>query len=208
MPQTVSSTVTAQVLGQSYVMDQSTTGDNGIESTPTVGAGPTGVLTTRTDNTSGTVTIDGSSNPIATGDKIDIYWTVSGVAGMRRNVTAGTVSGQAIPFAATGSTGDNLPVAASAVTVVKHVPETGLSIVSSTLNGIVCKADPVDRVTYTFKDGSAAVLLSVTCTAGKDYVWSNGSGITNPVTAGTIASVTFTHNGTASKSGRSALVWS
>lgn len=208
MPQTVGSTVSATIMSKTYSMDQSTTGDNGVESTPTVGAGPTGVLTTRTDNTSGSFTVDGGSNPISTGDKFDVYWTVSGVGGRRLNVTAGTVAGQVIPFTATGATGDNLPAAASAVTIVKHVPETGLAIPVANLNALACKADGTNRVTYTFKDGSNAVLFAVTCTAGKDYVWSSGSGITNPVSAGTIASVTFTHDGTISKVGQSALIWS
>ena len=74
-------------------------------------AAKTGTLTTRTDNDTGTLTMS-ASHGITTGAKIDIYWT----GGRRYNVTAGTVSGNSVPFDL--GSGDNLPTNNTAVTVM------------------------------------------------------------------------------------------
>lgn len=67
-------------------------------------------LSTRTDNTTGTLTMTNSSHGITTGAKIDMYFS-GGLA--RRFVTVGTVSGVSVPFSA--GSGDNLPIATTAV---------------------------------------------------------------------------------------------
>lgn len=65
-------------------------------------AAKTGQLTTRTNNTDGTLTMS-ASHGITTGAIIDLYWT----GGRRYNVVAGTVSGNSVPIS--GGSGDNLP---------------------------------------------------------------------------------------------------
>lgn len=68
----------------------------------------TGILTTRTNDTVGTLTMS-SGHGITTGKRFTITWD----GGSRRGVKAGTVSGTSVPF--TLGTGDILPFSATAV---------------------------------------------------------------------------------------------
>jgi len=81
-----------------------------VESLP---AAKTGTLTTRTDNTDGTLTM-AASHGITTADVINLHWTVGGVAGVRYGVVVGTVATNEVPIS--GGAGDNLPAEASAIT--------------------------------------------------------------------------------------------
>ena len=71
-----------------------------------------GVLTTRTDNTIGTITMGSGAHTITTAAVIDLYWS----GGVRYGVIVGTVATTSVPI--TGGAGDNLPTAETAVTVV------------------------------------------------------------------------------------------
>jgi len=65
-----------------------------------------GRLTTRTDDETGTLTMDSAGHGIATGNKINISWA----SGARYNITVGTVSGTSVPIGADNSgDGDPLP---------------------------------------------------------------------------------------------------
>lgn len=73
--------------------------------------GKTGTLSTRTDDETGTLTLE-SGHGITTGAIIDLYWS----GGSRRNITVGTVSGTSVPIGADDSGfGSNLPTATTAV---------------------------------------------------------------------------------------------
>lgn len=70
-----------------------------------VPAGKVGQLTTRTDNETGTLTMD-TGHGITTGAVIDLYWD----GGARYGITVGTVSVDSVPIGADNSgTGSNLP---------------------------------------------------------------------------------------------------
>jgi len=75
----------------------------------TLPAAKTGTLSTRTNDTSGTLTLE-SGHGITTAAVIDLYWD----GGSRYGVTVGTVSGTSVPIS--GGAGDNLPIATTAVT--------------------------------------------------------------------------------------------
>lgn len=72
-----------------------------------------GTLDTRTSDTAGTVSASGHS--ITDGDIVDVYWD----GGVAYGATVGTVSGDDVPF--TGASGDALPIATTAVTIVEQV---------------------------------------------------------------------------------------
>ena len=79
-----------------------------------------GDLTTRTDDTAGTLTMDIAGHEISTGDRLSIYWG-SELENSRRDCVAGTVAGTSIPFTSDGSTsGSPLPSVSTAITVIRY----------------------------------------------------------------------------------------
>lgn len=77
-------------------------------------AGKAGTLSTRTDNTTGTLTMSDAGHGISTGAIADLYWD----GGARYGMTVGTVAGTSVPIggaASLGGTGDNLPIATTAI---------------------------------------------------------------------------------------------
>lgn len=86
-------------------------GSAAISMSETLAAAKTGTLSTRTDNTSGTLTMS-SGHGITTGAKIDLYWD----GGVRYGVTVGTVSTNSVPISS--GAGDNLPLVTTAITAV------------------------------------------------------------------------------------------
>lgn len=82
-------------------------------------ASPAGVLTTRTDAETGSLTMSSSGHGIASSDVIDLYWS----GGSRYGITVGTVSDTVVPIGADDSgTGDDLPTAATAIVAAVQVP--------------------------------------------------------------------------------------
>ena len=61
-----------------------------------------GTLSTRTNNTEGTITLSGG-HPVTTAMVVDLYWT----GGTRRAVVVGTVSGTSVPIS--GGSADTQP---------------------------------------------------------------------------------------------------
>lgn len=79
---------------------------------PALVAAQTGTLATRTDDNTGVATLS-TGHGIITGNKVDVYWS----GGVRYGMDA-TVSTNAVTI--DGGAGDNLPIATTAVTVVKQ----------------------------------------------------------------------------------------
>lgn len=143
----------------------------------------TGTLTTRTDNTTGTLTMT-AGHGIITGDKIDIYWT----GGSRRGVTVGTVATNSVPFSL--GAGDNLPGNNSPVTVMVQNSEV-VAITGANVTAIAFYCD--GKATLQLTTSGDVEILGTTVPAGGSYIWTLGSGVTNPVTGQTIGKVKMTH---------------
>jgi hypothetical protein len=77
--------------------------------------GMPGVLTTRTDDATGTITMDDAGHRARTGSRLLVVWEAGGVKAGRYGVIAGAVSGALVPI--TSGKGDNLPAEGSAVEV-------------------------------------------------------------------------------------------
>jgi hypothetical protein len=77
----------------------------------TLAVAKTGTLSTRTDNTVGTLTMT-TGHGITTAAVIDLYWD----GGVRYGVVVGTVSTNSVPISL--GAGDNLPIATTAITAV------------------------------------------------------------------------------------------
>jgi hypothetical protein len=153
-----------------------------------------GSLTTRTDNDTGTITMSSGGHTITTGEVVDVYWS----GGVRYGMTVGTVSGTSVPIDA--GAGDNLPSAATAVTVVVQKSinvtidgdnVTGLFIVLSTANVSLREAGHIQ-----FRDVSNAAIVAyelITNVPRFIYVPYETS---NPLTGNVITNAKVSYGGT------------
>lgn len=109
-------TLSKSAVGFGPSMEQQTqrTAQGSSQVSVTVPVGKTGTLSTRTNNSDGTLTLT-ANHGIETGDVIDLYWS----GGSRRNVTVGTVSVNSVPISS--GAGTNLPVQATAIVASPQV---------------------------------------------------------------------------------------
>lgn len=204
MPFPITINVSASAFGQQYTDDQSTTSDMGIPHAPSVPAAKAGSLTTRTDNDTGTLTMD-AGHGITTGVKLDVYWQNADLTyGSRSNMTVGTVATNSVPI--DGGTGDNLPLAAVAVTAA--VPHVENAVVDGdNLSAILCRSNDSQAIfTFCQTDGTT-VLLTVRLAAGASYIWNDQSGITNPLAATDVGTIRSSHANTAAETMYAALAY-
>jgi hypothetical protein len=148
-------------------------------------AAKAGTLTTRTDNTTGTIT-GASGHGIVTADRIDLYWP----GGQRRNVLVGTVAGTSIPFS--GGTGDNLPAASTAVTFVKPQAEP-LLIDGSSVVAILIHSAQRATVSLKLSDLTTEAYGRVV-QAGIPWTFVKGYGDVNPIDTLAVASASLSQD--------------
>lgn len=150
-----------------------------------VAAAFTGTLTTRTDNTTGTLTMGSSGHGITTSAIFDLYWS----GGSQYNITAGTVSGTSIPFSL--GSGDNLPTAASTISATVRTANTtsitGNNVTGLLVSGAIIGSDWYGRVTYAQANGTLITSYVLTPTAPTQE-WDLGS---NPFSGVTVGKVYF-----------------
>ena len=191
MPESMGVTVESRVGTETFSQTADVTADSSIRTAPTVAAAKAGTLTTRTDNNTGTFTM-ASGHGFLTNDKIDVFWS----GGQRRGMTA-TVTGDSVVL--DGGTGDNLPVATTAITAMKP-HEENFALDGDDLAGLTVFS-PVPAFVV-FVDGSDAVIgdpITLTGTGGSGYVWSPGLGADNPLAGGTVAKVLLSHGSAAAQ---------
>ncbi len=153
-------------------------------------AGVAGQLTTRTDNDTGIVTV--AAHSFVDTDTVDLYW-----AGGRRygvDVTAVTATTISIDAGA----GDNLPIATTAVVIVKQVQvNTAIDGDQIQILGLALEfADPneTSKGHVTFKDGGGATIANLDLSANTPAVYDVAGGQTNPFTGNPITAA-YASNG-------------
>lgn len=180
--------------GVTYRRQESASDDGVIAKSPSVGAAKAGVLTTRTDNNTGTLTMDDAGHGITTGARLDLYWT----GGKRRGITVGTVSGTSVPIDL--GDGDNLPVATTAVKAAVPASEeflftgTNASAAAAKLEGA---AGATGQVVFAQADNTEVKYAPVTSGGSGDYNWDENGGASNPLTGVSVGKVFFSHDDTA-----------
>lgn len=156
-----------------------------------------GSLTTRTGDTVGTITMTSGDHTIATGNIIDIYWA----GGVRYGVTVGTVSTTAVPI--TEGAGDNLPIAATAVTVVPQY-SINVAIDGDEAELIVLILETTVNTLRTaghvqFRDASNNEIAAIELVTNVPKVYDITGGATNPFTGAPITNAKASQaSGTAS----------
>lgn len=177
------------IAGKSFPRSVNLTGEATIAREVTLGVAKTGSLTTRTDNTTGTLTMAGGHG-ITTAAKIDLYWTNADLTrGSRRGVVVGTVSTNSVPIS--GGSGDNLPLANVAVTAQVVDSETFALVGDNTVAYGVYMEGPG---TVVFLDGSNAELDYHRSTADGawSFTWDNLNGLTSGLAGDTVATIRIT----------------
>jgi hypothetical protein len=178
-------------LGSSLQGLTSVTDTEGLVAAPTsVPAAQSGTLTTRTDATSGALTMSSGGHGITTGQRIDLYWD----GGACYGAIAGTVSGTAVPIASVAG-GDDLPSATTAITVGICTQAT-LDIVGDHLTALACGGSPAARSYFVFEESGGTDDFAALVAANDVYVWYDGDNGTNPLAGNTTASVWMSHAST------------
>ncbi|MBI5864321.1 MAG: hypothetical protein HZB38_07425 [Planctomycetes bacterium] len=178
-------TVSGDIGGVAVNSSFSRTATGQIAHDVTLNAAKTGTLTTRTDNTSGIATLE-AGHGITAGNVVDLYWT----GGRRYNVNATAVATNDVTFS--GGTGDNLPVATTALTMAKQ-QTIDTDFVGNLLVAIGALA--AARAHISFYE-SLTLRLSVDLTANELWFWVNGGTAANPLAAASVTHIIASQAGT------------
>jgi len=171
------------ITGETSRTDEATAGVN-----TSLSAASTGTLSTRTDDDTGVVAA-ATGHGISTSDKVAVYWTESGVTGMRYGMTA-TVSGDNITV--DGGSGDNLPTQDNAVTI--HKEETyAVAFDGDDMSMVAARCDAWGHVR--FETSVPATLKAVELEAGRVWHWADSGEETRPITGTAVAQVTASQSG-------------
>jgi hypothetical protein len=180
---------TGDMTGSSIV---NVTGENSVIANPTILAAQPGVLTVRTNGTSGSLTMNTTSHGISTGDRVDLYWTnTDGTAGKAYGATVGTVASAVVPISSVAG-GDALPPAATAINV-GIINDATFNVVGDNMQGILITSTVAGYVALA---NGATDHLVVYVGPGVAYTWNNLSGITNPIATDTVAKLRMSQSST------------
>ncbi len=151
------------------------TADGAIRQGPiTLPAAEAGTLSTRSTNTTGVLTLAGTTLQI--GDVIDVYWD----GGRRYDVDVDGVAGDDVTFS--GGAGDVLPVQDTAVTAAEQVA-IDLAFTGDELVAIGAKLG--ERGHLSVRD-SGATALSIDLVKNETWFWLDGQQIVNPLAGSSI----------------------
>jgi len=171
---TASNKQTITIAGISIVSNITKTADGQIAQEVTLPAGTAGTLDTRTDDDTGVVGATG--HPLSTSDVVDVFWS----GGYRYGMTA-TVSGDNVTI--DGGSGDNLPIATTAVVITKRVA-INCDFDGDDVEAIAMVCD--QRASVDFEDSGDASLEAVELTADQAWDWYADTGVTNPLTGNAV----------------------
>jgi hypothetical protein len=181
-------TVTATCLGTTVTRAVTVTEDGAVIKDPELPAAKDGTLTTRTNDTSGTLTM-AASHGITTGARLDLYWT----GGSRYGITVGTVATNAVPIS--GGAGDNLPAEDAEITAMVPVLET--FVVTGADLEFLQVGSAAPQATAVFREADTTLVLAVNTDGSRaGYVWESTNNVTNPF-AENVADVYLSHSDSA-----------
>lgn len=187
--------VVATLAGKAFRSTVEVETDGLILKDPTLAAAKTGTLTTRTDDNTGTITGQ-ASHGIGTGERFDAYWVnADGTIGRQYGIIAGTVAGTSIPF--DSGVGDNLPLAATALTLMKPQLEA-FAVTGNNVTTLMGSCASLKGATAVITDGADAV-LAVLEMDGPDAgsIWFTGNGVTNPLAGDVTVRLYLSHGDSA-----------
>lgn len=159
------------------------------EAAPTVLPAIAGTLTTRTNGTSGVVTLT-AGHGFTTGQKVDLYWT----GGKAQRATLGTVTSTTAPIASVLS-GDALPAADSTINLAPLVQST-FSVEGDDVRTFVLTTAVAGYFRFYSTSGTTDTLeYSRYVEPGNAFGWDVDGGIDNPLEGMTISKVEMSQSG-------------
>lgn len=188
MPYEITVKVQGTQDGDTAVQTFTASGDGREQAKPTVPAAKGGTLTTRTDNDTGTFTME-NGHGFITSDKIDVFWA----AGKRRNMTA-TVTGNSVVL--DGGTGDNLPAATTAIRAMKPY-QVDYTVAGDDVVGIQAKSPVAGYIVVVEDDEGPVDGKTFDFLGNSGFAWCEpmeaAIGYTNPLDGMATLSVKFSH---------------
>lgn len=153
-------------------------------------AAKSGNLSTRTDNDTGTLTMDSGGHGITTGARLDIYWAT----GSRRGVAVGTVSGTSVPIDL--GSGDNLPTQGTLITAMVPI-SVPIIITGDNTVGLAVKnpagGAQAAKATFVFAKSDNTEGTHFVVGSGGCGSWFSSEGTTNPIAGDAITQVFVSH---------------
>jgi hypothetical protein len=183
--------------GLSFSLSSAISSDLAIPFSVSVAAAKVGALTTRTDDNTGTLTMN-AGHGITDAQRLDVYWS----GGSRRGMTVGTVATNEVPV--DGGAGDVLPADETAVTAM--VPSEEALVVTGNNAVTVAVSCPVGGTVVFATSANAEVYASVRTAAVPTSSWVSDDGGTNPLAGGSVAKVFLSHGSSAAASTISGVV--
>lgn len=178
------------VVGLSFNAGVTISSDLAIPWSISLAAAKTGTLSTRSDDNTGTLTMEGGHG-ITTGSRLDVYWAT----GSRRGVTVGTVSGTSVPIDL--GSGDNLPAQSTAVTAMPS--EEALAVTGNNAVAVAVNC-PVGGTVVFAASNNSEIYARVQTSSVPSFVWTENDGGTNPLADATVAKVFLSHGSSAAAS--------
>ncbi len=160
-------------IGYNFQSQGSITANAEIVTNPvSIGPAKAGTLTTRTNATSGVITMSGGHG--ITSGTGDLYWGV----GKRIGVTL-SVATNAITIS--GGTGTDLPAQDSAINVINPV-NSPFAIADTSTAVLLAGSCNAAQSTATVFDAADALVLQMNMTGSNgSYIWDDNTGATNPL---------------------------
>lgn len=176
MPFTATQNTTVTIAGITTAGTITRTASGSASQDTTLATAKTGTLSVRTDNDTGTITLD-PNHGLTTGT-YDVYWTVGGVNGARYGMTATITTNSA---AIDAGTGDNLPIATSPVVLAPRVT-LDMDFSGSLVKAIAINLGTtgiVQRGRVDFQNNAGTSLIAFTLNGGEPFTYITGDGTTN-----------------------------
>jgi len=149
---------------------------------PSLPAGKTGTLSTRTDDNTGVVTAE-SGHGITISDTVDVYWT----GGVRYGMSVTNVATDDVTVDL--GDGDVLPDQDTAVIITPRV-EVDIDFTGDNVEMFAALCDKRAYIEFT-TEGDANITESELL-AGEAWSWHNNSGVTNPFASAVVGKVQAT----------------
>lgn len=178
MSQTAQVSKSTVIGGMSISSVQNREADNAAAFSPTIPVGTAGVLTTRTDNDTGTITAAGHGIPDTT--VVDVYWA----GGARYGMVTG--SADTDTFVIDGGSGDNLPAQTTALVVSPRF-NINIALDGDEAELVALKLETADlnstlRGHVAFFDADDDEIAAMPLTANDVQLYDIGGGSDNPFT--------------------------
>ncbi len=172
---------TINVAGLAIASSITRTADTGIVVDPTLPAGKTGTLSTRTSDSAGVATL-ASGHGVTTADVVDVYWT----GGVRYGCDVSVVATDDVTFGTISGGGDVLPAQDTALIVTPRV-EFDVNFDGDLVEMVAAGCDKRAHIEFTEDDDTS--IHPVELVANAAWSWATDTGVTNDLAGNPVGKI-------------------